>query len=582
MKTNNLDSKKIIIFGAGHYGKLALEHYGEKSVKFFCDNNPEKIGKTYCRKKIISFEQLKEIHSDYQIVIATEKHYPILNQFFQNGIKSYINFILKETIIPFSKTEIKPVCVKIKESKMEMNYFKNKNLLSNYPYLFGEIPKFRFLQSKTLNMDEEIPYFFKDLHKPIFIRNLSHPVHIKFLFDNVRASEDVVMDNHIYLYYENEQTFLEMLCQCDLKQLLKQQKFVFLAGKQNKDIYPIDFREKYGIDYASMKFKPLRANELKRIVIYQGHESSGQDCLFQVSAANRNILSFFCPYPFTLLPKLKNEILKFKFDIKDLFYKDRPPIDYYSLSNPEIFRFISMILYNNKDQRERISPTILFDPHAFSYSQFGEVYRAFQYRKSVKLIRNPIMRLASITKSKDLSSYLRSNGFRKTFWVEEAFVPLYNSFSVFGKSDKLNCFKLESLKKNPMKAAKALCKYFQVPFDRDMLHPEKFPYIEVIPSVTGKKVMGFEPTPKRNIFESISKWDLQRLMPIFEPILQYYGYKYKKYAPLKEEDLRKIYSEPFKFDKLISDRDLFTESMLYLYNFVKSGEYWLPPFIDID
>jgi hypothetical protein len=95
--------------------------------------------------------------------------------------------------------------------------------------------------------------------------------------------------------------------------------------------------------------------------------------------------------------------------------------------------------------------------------------------------------------------------------------------------------------------------------------------------------MGFEPTPKRDISEVMSEWDLRRLMPIFEPILKYYGYECKKYAPLQEKKLRKIYSEPFLFEKenKIDDRDSLTEVLLYLYNLAKSGKYYLPPIIDV-
>jgi hypothetical protein len=566
----------VIIFGAGHYGKLALEHYGIDAVKFFCDNNPSKVGQIYCEKKIISLEQLKDMRLDYQIIIAVQNlktYFQIAKQLALSGIENYSPFT-EEDINYNSYKEIKskPI-LKIKENKM--NYARNKKLLHNYPYLFGKIPEFKYLQSKALNLDEDIPYFFKDLSKPLFIRNLSHPVHIKFLFDNVRSSEDVAMDNHIYLQYENEQKFLEMLCQCDLKLLLKSQKFIFLIGKQNKDIYPIDFKKKYGIDYASMPFKPLRASELKRIVLYCNHTLSGQDFLFQVSAANRNILPILAPVPFRYLPKLKKEILKLKFNINDLFILRSYFFNgFYSLSDPEIFRSISMLLHNNMEERERISPTILFDPHVpFDY-RLKNVYKSFLYRKCIGLIRNPATRFASIAKSKFFDVDISDNDFY--------FTPLYNSLYFFGQ-DEFNCFKLESLKDNQAKGARALCKYFQVPFDKNMLHPEKIPYIAASNSSTGKMVMGFEPTPRQDISEFLSEFDLQRLMPIWEPILRYYGYECKKYAPLKESDLRKIYSEPFKFEKRarISDRDLFTEVMLYLYNLAKSGKYYLPPLIDV-
>lgn len=566
---------KMVIFGAGDWGKQALEHYGENAVEFFCDNNPEKAGQTYCGKKIISFKQLKKNHSYYQIVIAVRIFYPIANQLSQNGIENYKIFEptnLTEFTSFVNETLTKFTCIEIKKNKMFANYAKNKKLLSSYPYLFGKIPEFKYSQNKVLDLDEETPYFFKDLSKPFLIYDLSHPVHIKFLFDNVRASEDVAMDNHIYLYYANEQKFLEMLCLCDLKPLLKRQKFVFLLGEQTKHIYPIDFKRKYSIDYALMPFKPLRANEIKRIVLYRNHALSGQDFLFQICAANKNILPVFCPDLFNYLPKLKEEILKFKFNIKDLFYMRCPS---YSLSNPDIFRFISMTLYNNGKINSRISPTVLLDPHlGDAYYHLIDVYKSFPYRKCIGLIRNPIVRFASVIK--------HQRKLNRDWYGEGQFTLLYR-YSLTSLLDKFKCFKLEYLKHNALKGTKALCKYLQVPYDRDMLHPEKVPYIATCCSTTQKNVMGFESTPKRDISDVLSERDLQRLTPIFEPILKYYGYEYKKYEPLPEKNLRKIYSEPFLFEKgyKISDRGLLTEIMLYLHNLAKSGKFHLPPFIDI-
>lgn len=551
-----MKDKKIIIFGAGYAGRHALEHYGEDSIAFFCDNNPEKVGEIYCGKKIISFAHLKQIHSDYQIVVAlllVEMRLQITQQLKQNGIENYCMFT--DDHIFYANKEANTI--EIKDGKA--NYAWNKKLLLNYPYFFGKIPEFKLLQNELVNLDEDIPYFFKDLSKPLFIRNLSHPLHIKFLFDNVRASEDVAMENHIYLYYENELSLLKMLCKCDLKSLLKKQKFVFLSGKQNKKMYPLNFKKKYGIDYASMKFKPLRADELKRIIIYNNYNASGQDFLFQISAANKNILPIYAPNPCSYLPKLKNEVLFVDSNHSAI------------AANPKTFRNLSAALYNHREQgaKQRISPTILFDPHCVLHTLFNDVYESFTYKKSTCLIRNPIIRYASI---------IKCNFFNKGF----AFAPtrLYNMVSEL----KTIGFKLEQLKENPIKGAKALSKFSQVPFDKNMLHPEKFSHIATAASITGKRVMGFEPTPKRDISEVLSEWDIQRLMPIWEPILQYYGYEYKKYAPLKETDLEQIYSEPFKFEELVKtdyrymeDRRIFTKVLLNLYHIAKSGKYYLTP-----
>ena len=590
--------KKIIIFGAGTWGKLALEYYGADTVDFFCDNNPERIGQEYCGKKIISFDRLKEIHADYKIVTAVQNYHSITNRLWENGIEneSYVSWM------PKKQNNAIRTQIQIDKNKMLINYNKNKKLLNDYPYIFGKIPEFEHLQDKILNLDEEIPYFFKDLSKPLLICNISHPLYIKFLFDNVRASEDVAMDNHIYLYYESKQNILEMLCQCDLKPLLKKKKFVFLFGEKNKRIYPIDFKKKYGIDYNTMKIKPLRANELKRIIMYHNYACSGQDFLFQISAPNEDILPFFVPKPYSYLPRLKNKICNINFDMDNFlkiklclnqFPSSPVALSFENLCSPKNIRIFLAALHNHRftNIRSRISPTIFLDPHYSREKIWHDIYKSFPYRSILGSVRNPISRHVSFIKR-----HLKQGESFETdilnYHKEYLFTNLYfsNSWtqnSVWGEEiNKFRCIKLESLKSNPIKGTKALCKYFQVPFDENMLHPEKFHYIESCESITGETVMGFEPTPKRDNSKFLSDFDLQRLVCLFEPILKYYGYEYEKYAPVEEKDLRDFFSKPFLYEKElkinIDDRNFFTDIMLYVYYFAKKAKYKLPPLIEID
>ena len=48
-----METKKIMIFGAGFYGKMAFEQYPPDRVTFFIDNDKDKQGTFFCGKKII-------------------------------------------------------------------------------------------------------------------------------------------------------------------------------------------------------------------------------------------------------------------------------------------------------------------------------------------------------------------------------------------------------------------------------------------------------------------------------------------------------------------------------------------------
>lgn len=60
--------KKIILFGAGKIGKSCLEAFGSDAVYALCDNFS--VGKDLDGKKIISFDELKRIFSDYNIILS--------------------------------------------------------------------------------------------------------------------------------------------------------------------------------------------------------------------------------------------------------------------------------------------------------------------------------------------------------------------------------------------------------------------------------------------------------------------------------------------------------------------------------
>ncbi len=91
--SRNVDStKKYILFGAGKIGKRLINMLGSEKVEYFADNN--KIGQSYCGKKVISPETLKEIHNEYNIVISTNTGNLIVHQMEQLNSYGISNYIL--------------------------------------------------------------------------------------------------------------------------------------------------------------------------------------------------------------------------------------------------------------------------------------------------------------------------------------------------------------------------------------------------------------------------------------------------------------------------------------------------------
>lgn len=94
-REKTIDSnRKIILFGAGAFGKKALEHFGEDRVIYFADNNVDLVGSQIDGKEVISFAELKKIYQNYQVVISvsTGKVLELAAQMETNNMKDYTVF----------------------------------------------------------------------------------------------------------------------------------------------------------------------------------------------------------------------------------------------------------------------------------------------------------------------------------------------------------------------------------------------------------------------------------------------------------------------------------------------------------
>lgn len=93
---NRMDyTKKIILFGAGDFGRKALEHFGRDRVYCFIDNNKANVGKTVEGVPVMSFEHLVQVARDYQIVISVAAKTAVIlaNQLEEAGVHEYSLFI---------------------------------------------------------------------------------------------------------------------------------------------------------------------------------------------------------------------------------------------------------------------------------------------------------------------------------------------------------------------------------------------------------------------------------------------------------------------------------------------------------
>lgn len=91
---------KLMLFGAGNYGREAYSFFGSENIFCFCDNVvQDKEERELYGKKVISFSKLKEIWQEYIIVICVKMEFciEVCKQLEESEIKSYIIYeVLKK------------------------------------------------------------------------------------------------------------------------------------------------------------------------------------------------------------------------------------------------------------------------------------------------------------------------------------------------------------------------------------------------------------------------------------------------------------------------------------------------------
>lgn len=80
------NTKKIILFGAGTWGKSILKHFPDINIDFIVDNN--KKGQELKGIRVISPEELKDIKHKYVIVSILFEYHSVRDQLLKMGMES--------------------------------------------------------------------------------------------------------------------------------------------------------------------------------------------------------------------------------------------------------------------------------------------------------------------------------------------------------------------------------------------------------------------------------------------------------------------------------------------------------------
>ena len=488
---------------------------------------------------------------------------------------------------------------------LQTRYEKNCKLLEKYPYLFRrdflpfeELPiqfypfddksfipfspaEERFGDYVNFNLPKITRNFFKDLDHPILAADVYSQYELEYLNDNVRRSEYVSRDNHIYLHYTDWAQFCAHLQCLNLRPLLKEEKMVFLIGDEVSR-YPIDFQEQYGIDYTQCPLKPFSIREVSRLIwhtqlsthnggdffneIFDGHpnllaltsfmmdnmESIVSDCrknLSRAKASKENEREFISRYDKKSI-RIVRELLRMQDPTdKDIF------VAFYMLQ-PEINRAL--------DRSARIAPAVFFQPHfsnivyqlkvddrnntllvsdQYDKTVSSPIFRGFKYIKTFTPMRRFTTSHGATVKFM-YNSALESKEEDETIHVVADAVTqriLNRSFMVDWQ-DRLyqDCVlvRFEDGKLNPKATFTALAAFLDLPYTDTMTYCSMGEEIDPLEFATN--VRGFDPaTVYRTYDEYVNDSERKYIEYFLRDAYEYYGYDFQYYdgQPMTIEDV---------------------------------------------
>lgn len=499
--------------------------------------------------------------------------------------------------------------------EMRSKYQKNCQLLKKYPFFFrDDFPDFNELPIKFYPYDEHsyTPFdvshktfgnfidfkeptikhhFFHDLEKPILAENIFSQYELEYLNDNVRKSEYIGRENHIYLYYDSWTEFCSYLPCLNLRILLKDQKFVFLFDS-DKTLYPIDFKDRFGIDYSKYTPRPIGIREVNRLIWHtQLSSHNGGDFFNEIFDNHPNLLVM----PSLLMSNAEEASQKCQDVMKEIkshrdalnAFQDWKP--YYA---DEIFRIknctekdmlVGIFLNDSRatvglDHNSRIAPALFFQPHfhnivykaelddknrALLFSEqydnirTSAIFRNFKYIKTFTPMRRITTSYGGTIKFMLKALEERTEEENIGVIDDAVFTRILNRSYLVDPQDRLYkdsvLVRFEDGKLNPKATFQALAAFLDLPYTGTMTYCSEWGERDPL---TEGNVIGFDAATVYRKYDDFSN-DAERcfIEYFMRDAYETYGYDFQYYdgALMNEERVEKLINQFTTLDRFIRD-----------------------------
>ena len=457
-------------------------------------------------------------------------------------------------------------------------YARNCAALAKYPYLFREdFPDFEALPVQFFPFNDEgyIPffkaehrfgayvnfndpvidrYFFRDLDKPVLARDVFSQYQLEYLNDNVRKSEWVGRENHIYLHYTDWTTFCAYLQCLELRPLLSEKKLVFLMEGEIEQ-YPIDFHARFGIDYAQYPVRPIGIGEVTRMIWHtQLAAHNGGDFFNEIFYGHPNLLS----YESIMFDNIQKAVAEVKANWRRVdWLTPRLRRQLSRIKRPPDKDFLVALFLDRQDisgsldHGSRIAPALFFQPHFSNmiydireselkgapmlYSEQYEAIRTSPLFHGFRYIKTftPMRRITT--------SYAASVRFmldREAQGEEVKVVPdvlaerLVNRSFMVDQWDRLYrdsvLVRFEDGKLNPRATFTALAEFLDLPYTESMTYCSSRKGID--PESLKGNARGFDPATVYRTYDEFANDEERAFLEYFlRDAYEYYGYDFHYY-----------------------------------------------------
>jgi len=491
------------------------------------------------------------------------------------------------------------------EEALRERYEKNRALLAPYPYFFREdfVP-FEDLPIRFYPYDDDgyLPFFpaeerfgdyinfknpvvsrnfFKDLEKPILAEDVYSQYELEYLRDNVRKSEHVARENHVYLHYTDWGAFCAHLQVLDLRPLLREHKLVFLIGEEISQ-YPIDFKERFGIDYSRFVPHEVDIRELNRLIWHtQLSTHNGGDFFNEVFDAHPNLLmypSLFFSNMDETVQAVEEEMrgIRNMKELRQVFgtWPFRVAKQLYEMKNRTPKDVMAAIYLRDKrkspllDKNSRIVPALFFQPHfpnlvydlrvdeekkqAILFSKDYEkmrnspLFQGFKYIKTFTPMRRFTTSYGASVKFMDerAKEKLEVDG-KKAIFDDVLFNRVLNRSFMIDPGDRLYrdsvLVRFEDGKLNPKATFTALAAFLDLPYTETLTYCSEDG--ELDPESYKGNVRGFDPAAIYKTYDGYANDSERRFLEYFlQDAYAYYGYDFQYYdgKPMDPAEVEKL------------------------------------------